>query len=414
VLTYPDAVRIAGTVSQSWVDRALAIVTAVGAAIGTGVVPVTDSRPHPLDVVGYLLVVGAALGLLARRRWPAATAAGTVAAFVLYYASGYPGEIFAVVPAVIALYTAVSLGRRWPGVAGMIALCLGKLAGGWLVTGDPLHSVPVVAVTSGWFIAILVWAEVTRHRRAYLHEVEQRALDAERIREETAARRADEERLRIAQELHDTLTHAISVVNVQSGVALHLLHRKPHLVEPALLAIREASREAMRELRATLGVLRSAGEDVPPSLARLPLLTARFEQSGLCVRLRVDGERRPTPPDVEHAAYRIIQEALTNSARHAGPAAVRAAITYHPTHLDVRVEDDGPAVTAPIVEGHGLRGMRERATALGGTVSAGPGDDVGFRIHVTLPLPPQPAGSAGPGVPGPPARPAPARTEHAA
>jgi signal transduction histidine kinase len=250
-----------------------------------------------------------------------------------------------------------------------------------------LRDGPAPLWISGWLIAILVWGEVIRHRSAYRHEVRQRALDAERAREEAALRRVDEERWRIARELHDTLTHAISVVNVQSAVALHLLHRRPQRVEPALLAIREASHEAMRELRATLNVLRDADDVGPPSIARLPLLAARFERSGLAVALRVHGEPRPVTADTEHATYRRVQEALTNAARHAAPATVEAAITYHPTHLDLRVDDDGPGVTRPIVEGHGLRGMRERATALGGTLRAGPRPGGGFRVHAILPLP---------------------------
>jgi signal transduction histidine kinase len=374
------------TASPHWVDGGLAAVNAVLLLVATPLLP-ADSQARRLDALGYLLLLGAALALAGRRRWPVGVAAVTVAAFVLYYGRGYPGPVAVVVPAAVALYTAVTLGYRWYAVTAMVALCLGKLAGGWVQTGDPLHSVAEVLWISGWLVAILVWGEVSRHRRAYLHEVEQRALDAERTREEAAGRRADEERLRIARELHDTLTHAISVVNVQSSVALHLLHRKPELVEPALLAIREASHEAMSELRATLGVLRSAGDAVPPGLARLPELAARFEQSGLSVRLEVTGEQLHLPPDTEHAAFRVVQEALTNTARHAAPATVDAAVTCHPTHLDLRIDDDGPGPTGPVIEGHGLRGMRERAAALGGTLTAGPRPGGGFRIHAILPLP---------------------------
>src|SRR6185369_5286592 len=184
---------------------------------------------------------------------------------------------------------------------------------------------------------------------------------------------------------HDSLTHAISVVNVQSSIALHLLHRKPELIEPALLAIRDASHDAMRELRATLGVLRQA-DPPPPGLDELPALAARFEHDGLAVRVRVDGAACSVPPDTEHAAYRMVQEALTNTARHAAPAQVVAAITVHPTHLEVCVDDDGRGLAGPVSEGHGLRGMRERAVALGGTLVAGPRPGGGFRVHATLPL----------------------------
>jgi signal transduction histidine kinase len=171
------------------------------------------------------------------------------------------------------------------------------------------------------------------------------------------------------------------------------LHRKPELIEPALLAISEASQEAMRELRATLGVLRVADTTVPPGLAQLPLLAARFERSGLRVRLHISDNRRPVPPDTERAVYRMVQEALTNTARHAAPATVDVELTYQPTCLDLRVDDDGPGASAPVVEGHGLRGMRERAAALGGTVSTVPRPGGGFRVHASLPLEhPAPAG----------------------
>jgi signal transduction histidine kinase len=328
----------------------------------------------------------AGLALAARRTAPVPATVVATAAFLVYYGRDYPVPVLAALPATITIYTLASLSCRWSAVTATLALSVGKLVAGWIRSGDPLHAVPEVLWVSGWLVAILVWGEVTRHRRAYLHEVHQRAIDAERTRDEAAQRRADEERLRIAQELHDTLTHAISVVNVQSSVALHLLHRKPELIEPALLAISEASQEAMRELRATLGVLRVVDTAVPPGLAQLPLLAARFERSGLRVRLHVRGDQRAVPPDTERAVYRMVQEALTNTARHAEPATVEVELTYQPTHLDLRVDDDGPGAATPVVEGHGLRGMRERAAALGGTVSTGSRPGGGFRVHASLPL----------------------------
>jgi signal transduction histidine kinase len=366
---------------------------AVGIVLAADAMPASSPPARALDAVGYLLLIVAASALAARRAAPMPAAAVAAAMFLAYYGRDYPVPMLAALPAAITIYTLASLSYRWPAVTATAALSVGKLVAGWLRSGDPLHSVPEVLWISGWLVAILVWGEVTRHRRAYLHEVHQRAIDAERTREEAAQRRADEERLRIAQELHDTLTHAISVVNVQSSVALHLLHRKPELIEPALLAISEASQEAMRELRATLGVLRVADTTVPPGLAQLPLLAARFERSGLRVRLHISGDRRPVPPDTERAVYRMVQEALTNTARHAAPATVDVELTYQPTRLDLRVDDDGPGASAPVVEGHGLRGMRERAAALGGTVSTVPRPGGGFRVHASLPLEhPAPAG----------------------
>ncbi|WP_213450337.1 sensor histidine kinase [Rhizomonospora bruguierae] len=284
-------------------------------------------------------------------------------------------------------------GRRAASVVTTVAICAAKLIGGWIASGEPLHALAPVLWISGWLVAVLVWGEVSRHRHAYLEQVRQRAVDAERNREELAHRRAVEERLRIARELHDSLTHAISVVTVQSSVALHLLERRPELVRPALAAINEAGQEAMRELRGTLGVLRAVdGDETPPGPARLPLLAKRFERSGLTVRLHVTGEPRPVPADTGHAVYRIAQEALTNVARHTAdapaPVTVDLTLVHHPARLELRVEDDGPGVPdgAPVPEGHGLRGMRERAAALGGSLDTGPRPGGGFRVHATLPL----------------------------
>ena len=375
------------TARQRWCfDGGLAVLTGLGVVLAPRLPLAGSASPHDLDALGYLLFLGSALAVAGRRRWPVPVLAITVVGFVFYHGLGYPGPVFAIIPGIIAVYTAASRGHRQAAILGTTAVIIGKLVGGWLLTGNLIDAIIPVIWVKGWVLAALVWGEVNRHRRAYLEQVEQRALDAERGREEAARRRADEERLRIARELHDTLTHAISVVNVQSSVALHLLHRKPELVEPALLAIRDASQDAMRELRATLGVLRAATPQ-PPGLDQLPELAARFEHSGLAVRVRVDGDEVPVPPDTEHAAYRMVQEALTNTARHAASATVEAAITYHATYLEVCVDDDGRGPDGPVCEGHGLRGMRERAVALGGTLVAGPRPGGGFRVHATLPLP---------------------------
>ena len=169
-------------------------------------------------------------------------------------------------------------------------------------------------------------AVAARMWQLHLHEVEQRAEEAERTREEAARRRAMEERLRIARELHDSLTHSISVIQVQAGVAVHLARKRGEDVPPALLAIQEAGADAVRELRATLGVLRSEEDGDGSGLSQLDSLVARARAAGLPVTVSVTGEQRPLPPEVDQAAYRIVQEALTNVGRHAGwlAAAVRS------------------------------------------------------------------------------------------
>jgi len=232
----------------------------------------------------------------------------------------------------------------------------------------------------------------------HLREVEQRAEEAERTRDEAAHRRAMEERLRIARELHDSLTHSISVVQVQAGVAVHLARKRGEDVSPALLAIQEAGADAARELRATLGVLRTEEDGDGSGLGQLESLVARAQAAGLPVTVSVTGTRRTLPADVDQAAYRIVQEALTNVSRHAGHAHARVHLHYTPDALAIQVDDDGNGTVTgtgtgtgsstgsrPPGPGLGLVGMRERVSALGGRLHAGPQDDGGFRVRAELP-----------------------------
>ena len=220
----------------------------------------------------------------------------------------------------------------------------------------------------------------------HLREVEQRAEEAERTRDEAARRRAMEERLRIARELHDSLTHSISVIQVQAGVAVHLARKRGEDVPPALLAIQEAGTDAARELRTTLSVLRSEEDGDHSDLGQLDRLVARLRAAGLPVTVTVTGTQRPLPPEADQAAYRIVQEALTNVSRHAGRACARVHLHYSPDALSVQVDDDGPGPGAgPAGPGLGLIGMRERVTALGGRLHAGPRDGGGFRVYAELP-----------------------------
>jgi signal transduction histidine kinase len=366
-----------------WFDYAIALSCVTGIFWAVKLRFAGSADPRDLDVPGAVLFLLPAVMLIWHRRFPVPVLAVTVGGFVLYHGLGYPGPVFAVMPAVVALYTVSSRGGRAEAVTGGLVLVLGKFFGGWWLTRDLEESLLPVAWVSGWVVAVIIWGAAVYHRRKHLQAVEERAAEAERTREELARRRADDERLRIARELHDTLTHAISVVTVQSAVALHLLHRRPELVEPALEAIRDAGQDAMRELRATLGVLRGAGL---PGLDQLPDLATRFEGAGLAVRLDLAGDPAEVPPDVGHAVYRMVQEALTNAVRHAAAAKVSAGVTIGSASLDLLVEDDGRCPAKAVEEGHGLRGMRERAEALGGTLAAGPRPGGGFRVRASLPL----------------------------
>lgn len=250
------------------------------------------------------------------------------------------------------------------------------------------HTVTYTVAAAGMAVAAGMW-------QLHLREVEQRAEEAERTREEVARRRAAEERLRIARELHDSLTHSISVIQVQSGVAVHLARKHGEEVPSALLAIQEAGTDAARELRATLGILRDqdgcqTGDSA--SLARLGALVARARSAGLPVTVTTCGEERDLPPEVDRAAYRIVQEALTNTGRHAAGAQATVDLRYGRDCLIVEVTDDGPGRADDAAPGDdatstglGLIGMRERVSALGGTLRAGPREPGGFAVRAELP-----------------------------
>jgi signal transduction histidine kinase len=222
----------------------------------------------------------------------------------------------------------------------------------------------------------------------HVREVEQRAEEAERTRDQAAQRKAMEERLRIARELHDSLTHSISVIQVQAGVAVHLARKRGEEAPPALLAIQEAGADAVRELRTTLGVLRSEEDGDGSGLSQLDSLVARARAAGLPVTMTVTGAQRPLPPEVDQAAYRIVQEALTNVSRHASHACASVSLLYAPEALTIQVDDDGEdtgAAARAAGPGLGLIGMRERVTALGGHLHAGPQDSGGFQVRAELP-----------------------------
>jgi signal transduction histidine kinase len=243
---------------------------------------------------------------------------------------------------------------------------------------------------AGWLISAGVMAVTFGMWQLHIREVEQRAEEAERTKDEAARRRAVEERLRIARELHDSLTHSISVIQVQAGVAVHLARKRGEDVPPALLAIQEAGADAARELRATLSVLRTEEDSDGSGLSQLDSLVARARAAGLPVTVTVTGAERPLPADVDQAAYRIVQEALTNVSRHAGHACAAVHLHYTPQALSVRVDDDGAGTaTGPAARppgpGLGLVGMRERVSALGGRLQAGPQDGGGFQVWAELP-----------------------------
>ncbi|WP_149830840.1 sensor histidine kinase [Streptomyces tailanensis] len=332
------------------------------------------------DSLGYALLTAGGLALVVRRRVPVAVLAVTGLCAVGYQAVGFD------VPAVaylFAVYAAVRAGHRIAAVvaslAVLAALPLAALASGLHDTGAAFAQARG-ALEIAWLIAAGAAGEALR-------QAERRADEAERTREETARRRADEERLRIARELHDALTHQISVIKVQAEVAVHVARRRGEEVPEALLAIQEAGREASRELRVTLEALRDDDPTPPRGLDDVPELVERASRTGLEATLTIEGQRHDVPAAVGRTVYRIVQESLTNIARHADAGTASVRIDCRPDALAVRIDDDGKAtsVSAP-APGVGLQGMRERVTALGGRLRAEPRGEGGFTVQAELPL----------------------------
>jgi signal transduction histidine kinase len=343
-----------------------------------------NNQPEPgrraIDALAVVLVLAGPAALAWRDRHPLVAVAVSVAAADVYIARGYPyGPVFLSV--VVALFVAIQAGLRRQTWALAALAFVGFVAADAL---DPyadsgMTTVGHLALVVGWLVGVLAVAEVVRTRRERFADERRRAQG--------------EQRLALAQELHDVLAHHISLINVQASVALHLLHEQPEQARPALTHIKAASRDALQELRAALDLLRgdgtsSAPRAPAPTLADLDELVDTVRASGLDVRL----ERPDTLPDltpaVELATYRIVQEALTNVTRHARArqAVVRLA-TNGPDRITVEVVDDGAAGSGHVVDaGNGIAGMRERAAALGGTVDAGPRPDgQGFRVRAELP-----------------------------
>ncbi|MFI6012315.1 sensor histidine kinase [Streptomyces sp. NPDC051243] len=347
-------------------------------AVAVGVIAVlvarAGDRAGPLDLA---LIAAGSLALAAHRTAPRVVLAVTTGCLLAAALHAGPSAIL-VLPVVGAVHTAARSGYR-----GTAAAAAAVFLGGYVAAGSASAAAAREALLlAGWFLCAVVTGLADSNWQAYLRQTEQRALEAERTREEAALRRAGEERLRIARELHDSLTHSISIVKLQAGVAVHLARKRGEEVPPALLAIQEASGEAMRELRATLEVLRTDEPTGTPAL-----LVERARAAGLVAELTVTGEERPLAATVDRAAYRIVQEALTNAARHAGPAKVAVRLAYGEGDLTIHVEDDGAADPAgPPAPGIGLTGMRERVTALGGTLDAGPRAEGGFAVRAWLPL----------------------------
>jgi signal transduction histidine kinase len=345
-------------------------------------IPAGTAAAHtPTAAIG--LVAVASLVLAVRHKWPVAVLVTSVSAVAAYSLLGYVNGAALLAPtaALYAVASVVPLRKALSWTAATLVVLLGATAARnpFGVTGAGFFLIPALIAAAG------LGGIAVASRRAYVASIEARAA-------EDARRRIDEERLRIARELHDVVAHTMATINVQAGVAAHVQGERPDAVGEALQNIKAASKEGLRELRAILNVLRQADEpdstQPAPGIARLGELLAGACRAGLETSLTVTGEPRSLPAATDLAAFRIIQESLTNAIRHAGPATADVSLSYTGTDLVIKVTDTGRGVIPGVNEGagHGLIGMRERAVSVGGTLEAGPRASAGYRVWARLPV----------------------------
>jgi signal transduction histidine kinase len=373
------------------------------AASWTGAGPLWISNPRPPDAVAVGLVGVVAGALALRRRSPIAVLVVLNAVALAWAAARYPGPLIGL-PPLIACYTLAALrGWRW-GLAGAVVTALSALVAIRVALG---------AAEPAGRSGIAVWMAATAgaagtavgYYRALLGATRAQLAREAQTRDEQARRRAVEERLRIARELHDVFGHTMATISVQAGVGIHLLKTRPAQAVEALTTIKQISDQGLTDVKTILGVLRADGDQGQPrtprgGLGQLEALLDPVRAAGVQPRLTVHGRARPLPAAVDLAAYRIIQEALTNVLRHAHARTVQLDLRYEPSQMVIRILDDGTAASPRQAgvngqgqgqgqEGHGISGMRERALALSGHLTAGPHPDGGFQVRCTLPTPDQ-------------------------
>jgi signal transduction histidine kinase len=361
-------------------------------------------HPRAIDIalVALLLVVGVGAALHRHHLRAAAVPLAVCETLPLLWRRGHPGAVVAVVTGVVlvaialdvwiiplalgvALYTLMTLrsdrGARLLAAVSILTVAIAVLSAGGLEFG-------AAAARVVFLIAAALLGDSIGSRRAYIHEIEQKAERLEREQEIEARRAAAEEQARIARELHDVVAHALSVIVVQAGAADDAFDRDPHAAHESIRAVDDAARSALADLRRVLGILQQEEPQYEPQagLDRLDSLVESVRATGLAVSLEVEGAQRPLPPSVEMSAYRIVQEALTNSLKHAQAAHVRIRIRYGDA-LEVDIRDDGRgAANGAAAPGRGLIGMQERVALLGGTITTGGDPAGGYRVRANIPI----------------------------
>ncbi len=366
-----------------------AVVLVTGAIIAVGVAVRADPSTLPLALT---LGLAAAAALVLRRRAPTAAFAISCALVLALFAVDRTAGAVAVIAPAISLYSLALTHRRIHLFAAVVAAATAVVVADFFLTGHHANALTLQTAAHVALVAIPVLAaEALRNRRAYVRLLLERLELAEREREEEAQRRAEQERLRIARELHDVVAHTLTTINVQAGVAAHRSDHDPRHARDALATIEAASHEALDELRAILGVLRDTSNgnaplEPAPDLAAVGALIEQARSTGLDVSFAVEGDQPQRVSEaVQLAAYRILQESLTNARRHAPGAAARVTLAYGVDRLRLAIENEtdhaGWANGRP---GVGILGMRERATALGGTLQARRSGER-FRVEAELP-----------------------------
>jgi signal transduction histidine kinase len=343
------------------------------------------SPPRSLGPVDWVLLVVGPVALVARRRHPVPVLWVCFAATLAPSGTGLTHVSF-----LVAFFVAATAGKRYP---AWLALALTFVWTIWLAPLIYGYAVPAndALALAGWLLAVAIAAEATRYHA-------ERTAATRASRQLDQRRQQSEERLRIARDLHDVIGHNISLINVQASMGLDLIDSQPEQARAALSAIKSASKEALAELRTMLTPLRgddAAPRSPAPGLDRLPELIELTRAAGLAVEVEITGKAPPLPAAVQLAAYRIIQESLTNVARHAGQVRVTVRVTCDDANVHVQIDDEGKARSAigagsAVGTGSGITGMRERATALGGNLSAGFRHGGGFRVSARLPVRPAP------------------------
>jgi signal transduction histidine kinase len=400
VTTLREAVR-RGALSPVVADASLGVGVAVGllAAAFAGSGPgVGNSRS--LDAGAIALVATVAVAVAVRRRHPSAALVVLNAVPLAWFVSAYPGRLITLAPLIGCYTLAAYRGWRW-GLAGAVLTALIQIIAIRIVLADAETAGVVPDMVLSAATAGSAGAAVGYYRAVLAATRAQLARETQ-TREERARRIAVEERLRIARELHDVFGHTMATISVQAGVGLHVIEQRPGQAREALTTIKKICDDGLTDVKTILGILRAdtSTEEEPEQprapqggLDRLTELLHKAEAAGLRVELNVDGDLRPLPAPVDLAAYRIIQEALTNVLRHAEAHTVRLALTHEPSRLLIRIRDDGPTTradthhTAAGHYGHGIDGMRERARALSGHLTAAPHPEGGFEVCAELPVP---------------------------